>query len=200
MDWWPDSRRLRSGNSLNSLHNSRGTEMLNSFWGFHSTPFANPTGAGFLPTAASEEAFARIQYLVDQNHRLGILQGESGIGKSVLLGAFERTCKAADREACQINVVGMGLSEFLHQVAMQLNVFDSHDTADTWQKIFDQIQLNGYQQRDTVLLFDDVDETHPEVLTAIRRLAHLRFAVAISIDDHTQHGHVADSSSRHRVV
>lgn len=144
--------------------------MWNAFWGFTSTPFRDPSGAGFLQTAASEEALARLQYVVEQHYRLGMMLGEAGVGKSVLLSVFERRCRAEGKDTCRLNLIGVELEEFLVQLAQQLRAYDTRSIAQSWQKIFDQIQLNGYQQRDTVLLFDDVDEAEPEVMKAIRRL------------------------------
>ena len=146
-----------------------------------------------MQTAAGEEALARLQYLVDQHSRLGIVFGESGVGKSVLLSVFDSRCRANDRDTCRINLIGVGLEEFLLQVAQQLHVYETRSAAEAWQKIFSQMQLNGYQQRDTVMLFDDLDQAEPEVLKAIRRLAlgtaqnPLRLTTILSIDSARTH-------------
>ncbi len=172
--------------------------MLDAFSGLSSTAFRDSSGPGFMQTVATEEALARLQYLVDQQFRLGIVLGESGVGKSVLLSHFDSGCRAAGNDTGRINLIGVGLEEFLFQLARQLQVYYTRTVSEAWQKIFDQIQLNGYQQRNTILMFDDVDEAEPEVLKAIRRLTlgathhPLRLTAILSID--SARAHYVDSA------
>ncbi len=55
-------------------------------WGLERWPFRSTPGwHQFYPTAGHNEALARIEYLVDGRRRLGVLLGESGVGKSLVL-------------------------------------------------------------------------------------------------------------------
>ena len=73
--------------------------MLVDYWELQSAPFHSPTGAGFFASASSDEAAARLQFLVENRHRLGVLIGESGCGKTVLLDKFQQDLRL---HACEV--------------------------------------------------------------------------------------------------
>src|SRR5215218_4134278 len=57
-----------------------------AYWGLDRWPFGGAAAAGqFYPTAAHNEALARIEYLVESRRRLGALLADSGSGKSLVL-------------------------------------------------------------------------------------------------------------------
>src|SRR4051812_36324078 len=60
-------------------------------WGLESWPFRSLPGVGqFYPTAGHNEALARIEHLVEGRRRAGVLLGQSGVGKSLLLKVAAR--------------------------------------------------------------------------------------------------------------
>src|SRR3954469_16944356 len=72
-------------------------------WGLDSWPFRSLPGAGqFYPTASHNEALARIEHLVEGRRRVGVLLGESGFGKSLLLKVAARQLS---RKAAAVAVV-----------------------------------------------------------------------------------------------
>ena len=62
-------------------------------WGLDSWPFRAVLDVNrFYPSAGHDEAIARLEYLVEARRRLGVLFGEAGVGKSLVLRAA-RTCR-----------------------------------------------------------------------------------------------------------
>ena len=55
-------------------------------WQLTASPFHTQLDPqNYYPSASHDEALARLEYLVDAHRRLGVLLGESGVGKSLLL-------------------------------------------------------------------------------------------------------------------
>ena len=162
--------------------------MLADYWGFETTPFRNPAGAGFFQSASNDEALARLQFLVDNRYRLGILLGESGSGKTVLLQRFQYDLHRTESQVCRFSLLGIDVEEFLQQINAQLCLSEGVSLAEVWQNLFDHICVNGYQNVPTVFLFDDVHEAEGEVLTAVARLtqavscANQRFTIFAAAD------------------
>ena len=72
--------------------------MFESHWGLRESPFrdlADPRYFYCSPT--HDEALARLQFLVRNHRRLGLLLGTPGSGKTLLLGVFGRQMRAASQ-------------------------------------------------------------------------------------------------------
>lgn len=162
--------------------------MLANYWGFHSTPFHDPAAGGFFASASIDEALARLHFLVENRHRLGVLLGETGSGKSVLLQRFGQDFHPSAAQVCRMSLLGTDADEFLQQVNTELCLPESNSTAEIWKNIMDQVEVNGYQDIPTVFLFDDAHEAEGEVLTAVARLAqggcdpHQRLTIIVAAD------------------
>jgi general secretion pathway protein A len=127
------------------------------------------------PTAASAEALARIEYLVDSRRRVGVLLGEQGIGKSLLLLAAARQLGRQGRAVALVDVTGVGPRELAWQIAGSLKAApnDDADGSRLWRLIGDRIVENRTQAVHTVLLVDNAGLAGPDVLMQIARLARL---------------------------
>jgi type II secretory pathway predicted ATPase ExeA len=127
----------------------------------------------FFESGAHEEALARLQYVVDQQHRVGLLLGDLGSGKSSLLRVLCRSLQEEGRQAVLVNLTGLRADQFPPQLAQLLRGGEAcpGNPAAAWRSILDQIIANRYQQRDTVVLLDDGDQAEPGVLTQVVRLA-----------------------------
>jgi general secretion pathway protein A len=150
-------------------------------WGIDRSPFGRmPDEGQFYPTAGQNEALARIEYLVEAHRRLGVLVGESGVGKSL---ALRLTGRRLSRQGCAvvlIDALGLGPRELVWQVAAGLGAAPREDAeaARTWRQIADRLAENRMQQVDTLLLVDDAGQAGPDVHSQLVRLARLEPAPA----------------------
>ena len=147
--------------------------MYKDYWGLKAAPFSG-TGNGdtFFDCVAQEEAIARIDYLIAQNRRLGLLLGRDGLGKSTILNFVSRNLKRKRTPCVYLNAMGMDQTEFVLNVGQSLGAIHEMNTsmAVAWRSLFDRFQTNRFQHLNTVILIDDAHEAESEVLSAIVRL------------------------------
>ena len=75
----------------------------------------------FYCSPTHDEALARLQFLVENQRRLGLLLGMPGSGKTLLLEVFSRQLKAAGHQVALVNLLSLGTREFLWELATQLH-------------------------------------------------------------------------------
>src|SRR4051812_17508215 len=145
-------------------------------WGLERWPFSTSPGIGqFYPTAGHNEALARIEHLVDGRRRLGVLLGESGVGKSLVLRVAAAQLGRQGRAVVVVDALGATTRELLWQVACGLGTAPRED-ADApwlWRQVADRVAENRVQQIDTVLLVNDAGQAGPDIVTQFARLARL---------------------------
>lgn len=139
------------------------------------------------------EALARLQWLVAQRQRLGVLLGPSGSGKSLLLTKLARELAQQTSAANVVSQSLLGLDEqqFLLAIAQQfdLNPRTSFTTVELWRRVIDRLKEQAYQQTPCALLLDDVHTASAAVLTAASRLAEApispeaRLTIVLACDD-----------------
>jgi type II secretory pathway predicted ATPase ExeA len=150
--------------------------MYRSHWGLGKTPFGSrPNPAFFYQSPAVEEALARLQFLVDENRRMGLVLAAPGGGKSVLLNVLADELKRPGRQVALVNLFGLSPGEFLWQLAAQwgLGLDGDTPTGALWRAIADHLVENRCQKIDTIVLLDDGDEASRDVLDTVARLALL---------------------------
>lgn len=146
------------------------------YWGLERWPFLQvaPTHQ-FYPTAAHDEALARMEFLVEGRRRVGVLLGDSGVGKSLMLRVA--AARLARRGCAVVVIESLGLStrEMLWQLACGLQTAprDDADVAWLWRRLADRVIENRLQQRATVLLVDEAGQAGPDLTTQLARLARL---------------------------
>ena len=150
-------------------------------WGLRETPF--PSGLNprlFHQSPAHEEALARLQFLVEQRQRLGLLLGSTGTGKSLVLDQLARHFRRRGAQVASISLLRVDLHEFLWLLAAELglNPGRNDDIFSLWRGVMDGIAENRYQQLDTLILLDDADEAQGAVLDHVARLAQCDPGVA----------------------
>lgn len=149
------------------------TSTYRAHWGLRETPF--PSGITprlFYQSPSHEEALARLEFLVEQRQRLGLLLGPSGTGKSLVLDRLASNLRRRGAQVANISLLGADLHEFLWLLAAELglNPDRKENTFSLWRSLIDRIAENRYQQLDTVILLDDADRGMPEVLDHLVRL------------------------------
>jgi general secretion pathway protein A len=145
-------------------------------WGLERWPFSCAPGVDqFYPTAGHNEALARIEHLVDGRRRLGVLLGDGGVGKSLVLRVAASQLGRKGRAVVLANALGATTRELLWQIACGLATVprDDADAPWLWRQIADRVAENRVQQIDTVLLVDDAGQAGPDVATQLARLARL---------------------------
>jgi type II secretory pathway predicted ATPase ExeA len=114
-----------------------------------------------------------MHFLIEEHRRLGLLLGPSGCGKSLLLEIIARRVRAWGRVVAKISLLGSEPAEFLATLADELRIAlpQGAPAWRIWQCLERRLRENRYEQRETVLLLDDVDQAEPEVLTQVARIA-----------------------------
>jgi general secretion pathway protein A len=148
--------------------------MYEPHWGLHA---AESRGGSefFFAGPTHEESLARMHYLVTGRRRVGLLVGESGTGKSRLLGRLADELLRPGCCVAQASLLGTGLRETLWTLAVGLGATPRRrdDLFVLWRRVTDRLREHRYQQYHTVLLLDDADEASADVLSHVVRLAQL---------------------------
>jgi general secretion pathway protein A len=150
--------------------------MYLAYWGLGQSPFkGNLDPRCFHQGPAQDEALARLHFLVEGQRTLGLLLGEPGSGKSLLLEVFARELGVVGRQSAVVSLVGAGRHELLWLLAGQLGIESASplDDFSLSRAIEDHLIANRYQQISTILLLDDADEAGHDALDEIARLAQL---------------------------
>src|SRR5262245_7911618 len=92
-----------------------GTRLMQlEHWQLTESPFRTvPAADRYYPSASHEEAVARLEYLVDARRRLGVLLGESGVGKSFMLRVASDCLERKGYAVATVDVAGVGSRELL---------------------------------------------------------------------------------------
>lgn len=118
---------------------------------------------------------ARLDFLVEQGRRLGLLIGSRGSGKSLLLEVFAHQMRQAGNPVAKLNLVGVAPAEFLWLLAVGLGLNPDRDLPwhALWRIVTDRLAEYRYQQLKVVVLLDDADCAVSEVLTQVARLVQV---------------------------
>lgn len=142
-------------------------------WHLHEAPFRHAVDARwFYQGPVQEEALARLQFLVEHRHPLGILIGPGGAGKSLVLEVFAGRLRQAGKHHVSIQSQGCDLVELYWKLAVGLGLNPGmHDThAILWRKISDRFAQHRSLGRDLVLLIDDIDLADEACQSGVLRL------------------------------
>jgi general secretion pathway protein A len=137
------------------------------------SPFRNAgKGPCFFASATHQEALARLHFLVRQGRSLGILTGDDGTGKSLVLARFLDEARHRGQPACGANLLGLEPRDFLWELAAGLSArpHASDDVFSLWRRISDRLRENQLLNRNTAIVLDDADEAAHEVLIFVLRL------------------------------
>ena len=128
----------------------------------------------FHPSPTHEEALARLLFLVEYQRRFGLLVGDGGTGKSLVLKAF-----LGELEQCQVTVAyvdlyGLDGQEMLGELAFQLNSasIPGVSIAEAFRRIEDTLFAMHAMRQPCVLCFDHLERSGDECLTVLQRLVH----------------------------
>ena len=148
--------------------------MYQSYWGLAESPFQGRLDPSkFYESPTHEEALARLDFLVKEHRRLGLVMGPAGSGKSFVLEVFASRLRGQGSPVAAVSAFGVESVEFLGQVAVGfgLNPGPGLATAGLWRLLSDRIAEFRYQRMETVLLVDDADSAGRDVVVQLTRLA-----------------------------
>jgi general secretion pathway protein A len=159
--------------------------MDQSNWGTRESPFRWGLDPKFFyQSPTHEEALARLDFLVEQHRRLGLLTGPGGSGKSLILEVFAEqllrgtTARQADPagygypQVAKLSLLDVEPDEMLWLLATEwkVGVEPTDSTSALWRAVTDRLKEFRYQQWPAVALLDDADQADPRVLQHIARL------------------------------
>ncbi len=147
--------------------------MYQMHWGLREPPFgAIPDTKRFHPSPTHDEALARLQFLVEQQRRLGLLLGPAGSGKSLLLEILAAQVRQSGRPVAKLSLLGIEPAEMLWFIAAGWGVsLDPAQTLSTrWRAVADRLAEYRYQHLEAVVLLDDADQADRQVLQHVTRL------------------------------
>ncbi|TWU13086.1 hypothetical protein CA54_19120 [Symmachiella macrocystis] len=150
--------------------------MYAQHWGLVDIPFQSTIDQRwFYEGPSHEEAVARLLFIVEQHRRLGVLVGEAGTGKSMLLAVLKRAVQRAQGQVVHVNVAGRSGEEVVWELAAGLRLSPRPDDPPRtlWRKIEEVLLGNQLAHVQTVLVFDHFEWADRECQKAIARLVHL---------------------------
>ncbi len=148
--------------------------MHEAHWGLNEPPFRTRIDPKrFYRGPTHDEALARMHFLVERGHRMGLLLGEAGSGKSLLLAVCAEQLRDRGQSVATVSLLGLEPAEFVSSLAggLGLNPDQCLSGAALWRMLTDRITENRYEQVATVLLLDDAERASQAVLSQVFRLA-----------------------------
>jgi len=148
--------------------------MYHAHWGLQTSPFGSETSSSPASGSAGfDEALARLQYLLEQCGRVGLLLGSSGTGKTTLL---QRFCEISRRNGLAVAfVLGKSATEqsLLSQLSRGWQLPSISDVEIAWEQIADRLVELRFEQTAAVVALDDADQAPVRVRDQIQRLSQL---------------------------
>jgi type II secretory pathway predicted ATPase ExeA len=137
-------------------------------------PFSgNLEPAAFHAGPPQEEALARLEWLVAERQRCGIVTGGEGLGKSHLATAAARRLAGLGCEVAVLSLGGLPEGEWLDLVLdrLGLDAASRSEPIRPWQKLENRLRENALMERTTVLVCDDVDRGPADAAEGLARIA-----------------------------
>ncbi len=149
--------------------------------------------AGFHAGPSREEALARLEWLLAERERCGLVVAESGLGKSHLAAVAARRLGGLGAETAVLSLRGLPEGEWIHLLLgrLSLDAASRAEPLSPWLKLENRLRENTLMERPTVLVFDDVDYGPSDALEGMARLVAAgepRFASTIVIATATPGG------------
>jgi type II secretory pathway predicted ATPase ExeA len=128
--------------------------------------------AAFHCSPSREEALARLEWLLAERQRCGLIVAEPGLGKSHLAIAAARRLGGLGAETAVLSLRGLPAGDWLDLLLARLPL-DPASRAEAvrpWLALENRLRENTLMERPTVLIFDDLDLAPPDAVEGIARL------------------------------
>jgi len=129
--------------------------------------------ANFFAGPAQEEALARLEWLVGERQRCGLIVAEAGHGKSHLAATAARRLGGLTAEVAVLSLAGLPDGEWLDLLLdrLPLDAASRSEAIRPWLKLENRLRENTLLDRPTVLLVDDIDRGPDDARDGVARLA-----------------------------
>jgi type II secretory pathway predicted ATPase ExeA len=149
--------------------------MYETYWGLRFRPFhGQPSATNYVPSPAHDEALARLHYLIEGNHRVGLLLGGTGTGKSLVLNLVAEQWRRLGATVAKTSLRASDVRETLWSIASGCGAdIDLHAPPfEIWHAITNRLAENRWQDVPTIVLLDDADRAANDVLDHMIRLVY----------------------------
>lgn len=123
-------------------------------------------------TPGRDEALARLEFLVERQHRLGLLLGPAGSGKSALARQFISVARRAACDTAFVHLLGLDAAETLWTLAAQFGARPGQTMTKPmlWRALADRLSASRFERRRMVLVLDEIEHAGRDVVDVILRL------------------------------
>jgi len=133
------------------------------------------TAEWWFPTDASREAAARCLHLFERGSGCGLLTGQAGCGKSLILKRLVRKAARLAQRSFLIDLSGLDATEFRWRLCAGLKI--NPGTRDTrtqlWTRLTDAVEGGRPGRASVAVLLDHADKAEPDLLPELRRWLRL---------------------------
>ena len=146
--------------------------MVRDHWKFTAPPFDGSLEPGnFYCGTPQEEALARLEWLVEERQRFGLVVAAEGCGKSHLGAMAARRIGGLGAEVVMLSLRGLTAGDWIEMLLerLPLDALSRGEAVRPWQKLENRLRENTLMERTTALLFDDVDHAPTDALDGIMR-------------------------------
>ena len=142
--------------------------------------------ATFHAAAAHDEALARLEWLVGERQRCGLVLAEAGMGKSHLAVAAARRLGGLGAEVAVLSLAGLPDGEWIDLLLdrLPLDPASRAEPVRPWLKLENRLRENTLLGRATVLICDDIDRGPADAREGLARLvaaAEPRFGTTVVV-------------------
>ena len=168
--------------------------MSRDHWKFTGAPFdGGLEPATFHAGGPQEEALARMEWLLEERQRFGLVTAAEGFGKSHLAAMAVRRLGGLGAETALLSLRGLAAGDWIELLLerLPLDPLSRAEPLRPWQKLENRLRENTLMERPTVLIFDDIDEAPADAIDGIARLvgaAEPRFARTVVVATATPEG------------
>jgi len=126
----------------------------------------------FHRSPSRDEALARLEWLLTERQRCGLVVAESGLGKSHLAAAAARRLGGLGAETVVLSLRGLPDGEWLDLLLARLPLDPAGRAEATrpWLALENRLRENTLLERPTVLIVDDLDLAPADAIDGVARL------------------------------
>jgi len=168
--------------------------MSRDHWKFTGAPFdGGLEPASFHAGGPQEEALARMEWLLEERQRFGLVTAAEGCGKSHLAAMAVRRLGGLGAETALLSLRGLSPGDWIELLLerLPLDPLCRAEPLRPWQKLENRLRENTLMERPTAIIFDDIDLAPDDAVEGITRLiaaAEPRFARTVVVATATPAG------------
>jgi len=155
--------------------------MYAPYWRLTDTPFTTRVDPrAFVETPVHEEAMARLLYLIEQRRHCGVLLGDRGCGKTMILQVLARHLRRTQASVICEDLLGVSGIEVAWKIANALGCRTNENSSipSMWRALQDGLEGNCSAGRPTIILLDHVERSSPDCQGILHRLIHSTLPLA----------------------